>query len=73
MDKTEPRNSMAIAATIKAEKLYERCGFARLERTELFEQMHEVGEAIETRYLWSLMRRDLPSPDADDGQSSHGV
>ena len=60
VDMADPHYPVAIAATRKAEKLYERCGFVKLEVMELVEPINEFGEAIETTYSWSLMKRDPP-------------
>jgi hypothetical protein len=60
VDMIEAQFPVAIAATRKAEKLYERCGFVKLEVMELVEPTSEFGEAIRTKFSCSLMKRDPP-------------
>ena len=58
LEGAEPPAPVALLASKKGRGMYEKNGFVSTTDFELVEPINEFGEAVETKYSWTFMRRD---------------
>lgn len=58
LDEAESTAPIALFASKKGKGMYEKNGFVSITDLELVEPINEFGEAVETKYSWTFMRRD---------------
>ena len=58
LDVSESPAPIALFASKKGRGMYEKNGFISITDFELVEPTNEFGEAVETKYSWTFMRRN---------------